>query len=67
MAYKEIEPLSITDTFSEWRSKVNSWGNRMNDIKLIVEPESLATADDDVIPRVGDVKAFVIAMNLILE
>jgi hypothetical protein len=67
MSYKEIAPLSITDTFSEWRSKVNSWGNRLNDIRLITEPDTLYTAADNEIPRVADVKAFVIAMSLILE
>jgi hypothetical protein len=67
MAYKEIGPLSLTSDFRTLRDKVNAWGERIDDIKLITEPDSVFTSDLDQIPRVGDVQAFVIALNLILE
>jgi hypothetical protein len=64
--YLPIGELSMTDSFRTLREKVNAWARRIDMIKFAAG-ETVLEADDDNLMRAGEIKKFVIMMNLVLE
>jgi hypothetical protein len=61
-----IEPVRMNDTFRDLRDKINAFGSRINEVKIITG-ESVFESSDEMIPRAGDVRDFVLAMALVME
>lgn len=67
MPKPDIPELQITDTFATWRSTINSWSSRLNDIKILEEGENIFESDPNAILRVRNGFDLVFIMNMLLD
>ena len=67
MPAPDIPQIQIKDTFATWRSTINAWSSRLNDIKILEAGENLLESDPNSIMRLSNGMEMAIVINLLLD
>lgn len=66
-AKPDIPELQITDTFATWRSTINSWSSRLNEIKILEEGDNIFESDPNSIMRLKNGMEMSFLMSMLLD
>ena len=67
MAQRPMPDITINSTFADWRSIINSWSSRLNDIEILEEDQNIVNSNPNAIARVSNVWEATFIMNMLLE